>query len=309
MSNAPFPIDPALTAIAIAYHNQLFIADAVLPRVPVGRQEFKWWKYPIEETFRLPDTHVGRRSEPNLIDLTASQQTSSTEDYGLDDLVPNDDINNAAEGYDPLGRATMQLTDYVELGREKRTADLVFDAAQYPASNKETLTSTDQWSDYEGSNPIAAITEALDACLMRPNIAVMGQAVWTKLSQHPAIVKAVHGNSGDSGIARRQQVADLFELEEILVGVSRYNTARPGQTASLSRVWGNHCALLYRNRLADTRSGMTFGLTAQWQTRVSGQLPEPKIGLRGSTRVRSGESVKELIVAGQTGFLFTDAIG
>ena len=38
MSNAPFPIDPELTAIAIAYRNGRMIADEVLPRVPVGKQ-------------------------------------------------------------------------------------------------------------------------------------------------------------------------------------------------------------------------------------------------------------------------------
>ncbi len=37
---APFPINPALMAIAIAYHNAQMIADEVLPRVPVGKQEF-----------------------------------------------------------------------------------------------------------------------------------------------------------------------------------------------------------------------------------------------------------------------------
>ncbi|HCF5482095.1 TPA: phage capsid protein, partial [Pseudomonas aeruginosa] len=33
MSNAPFPIDPELTAIAIAYRNGRMISDEVLPRV------------------------------------------------------------------------------------------------------------------------------------------------------------------------------------------------------------------------------------------------------------------------------------
>ena len=52
---APFPTIPELVAITIAYRNQSYIADAVLPRVPVGRQEFRYWLYPIEETFYLPD--------------------------------------------------------------------------------------------------------------------------------------------------------------------------------------------------------------------------------------------------------------
>ena len=70
---APFPIDEDLVAITIAYRNMAYIADAVLPRVPVAKEEFKYWNYPIEETFRLPETRVGRRSQPNEITLTAKE--------------------------------------------------------------------------------------------------------------------------------------------------------------------------------------------------------------------------------------------
>src|SRR5690606_23611667 len=129
------------------------------------------------------------------------------------------------------------------------------------------------------------------------NVAVVGQAVWTKLAQHPKVVKAVHGNDGDSGIARRAALAELLELEEILVGQSRLNTAKKGKAASLSRVWGKHMSLIYRNRQADTQGGLTFGFTAEWGNRVSGTRDDGDIGLRGGKRTRVGESVKELIVA------------
>ena len=46
MAIRPFPIDPKLTAIAIAYRNPdvVLIADSVLPRTPTS-QEFKWLEY------------------------------------------------------------------------------------------------------------------------------------------------------------------------------------------------------------------------------------------------------------------------
>ncbi|MFV9531212.1 hypothetical protein ACNUIM_32135 [Pseudomonas aeruginosa] len=70
MSNAPFPIDPELTAIAIAYRNGRMIADEVLPRVPVGKQEFKYWKYDLAQGFTVPETLVGRKSKPNEVEFT-----------------------------------------------------------------------------------------------------------------------------------------------------------------------------------------------------------------------------------------------
>lgn len=307
MSNQPFPTDPVLTGVTIAYRNQSYIADAVLPRITVGKREFKYWSYPIEESFLLPDTKVGRRSAPNQIDLSATELTSAVDDYGLDDPIPQNDIDNAPKNHDPKARSTAQLTDYILLDREKRTADIVFNAANY-GTNTITLAGTSQFSDFVNSDPVGVIMNGLDAPLVRPNVAVFGQEVWTKISQHPSIVKAVHGNSGDSGIARRQAVADLFELEEILVGQSRLNASKKGQAAALQRVWGKHISLQFRDRNADTRNGLTFGFTAEWGSRIAGATPDKNIGLRGGQMVRVGESVKELIVAGNAGYLIVNAV-
>ncbi len=48
---AAFPIQPELTAIAIAYKNRSLIADQVLPRVPVGKQDFKYLKFNLADGF------------------------------------------------------------------------------------------------------------------------------------------------------------------------------------------------------------------------------------------------------------------
>lgn len=320
MPNTPYPIDPVLSAIAVGYRNPVvtYIADQVLPRSSVMREEFKWWKFPLEETFRLPDARVGRRGKVNEVLLTATEQTSSTDDYGLDDVIPWPDTAQAQvgavpPGFDPVGQATMQLTDYIMLGREKRVADLVFDADQYPSGFKVQLTTTDQWDEYAeaDSNPIEDILTGIDAMLMPATHMVIGSAAWLKLRAHPRIVQAIHGNEGDQGIATRQQVAELFELPGgVLVGEGRLNTAAYGQPAVLGRVWGPHALLAHINPNASLQSqSITLGLTAEFGPRVAGQQTDDRaVGLRGGTRVRVGESVKELIVAAQAAYFIEDAV-
>lgn len=305
---APFPVQPELTAIAIAYRNARLIADEVAPRVGVGTQSFKYLKHTMADSFTIPDTKVGRKSRPNQVDFSAAETESSTQDYALDDAVPQADIDNAPPNYDPLGRATEGLTDLIMLDREKRVADLVFDAAQYATANKVVLSGTSQWSDFTNSDPVANLMAGLDACIMRPTAMVIGRAAFTKLATHPKIAKAVLGNAGDVTIATRQQLAALFELDDVLVGEGWVNTAKKGQAASLARVWGKHCALIYRNRLADTRRGMTFALTAQFGGRISGAEYDRNIGMRGGQMVRVGESVKELITANDLGYFIQNAV-
>ena len=305
---APFPIQAALTAIAIAYRNTRLIADEVLPRVVVGKQEFKYLLHTLEEGFSIPDTRVGRKSRPNEVSFNATEQTASTEDFALDDPIPQADLDNAPPNYNPRSRATEGIMNLIELDREVRTAGLVFDANRYGTANKVTLSGTAQFSDFVNSDPIGVITDALDAMIMRGNIMVIGRPSFSKLARHPEIVKAVHGNSGDAGIVQRRAIADLFELEDVLVGEAWVNTAKKGQAASLSRTWGKHIALIHRDKTAHTGSGATFGLTGQFGGRIAGSIPDKDIGMRGGERVRAGESVKELITAADLGYFIQNAV-
>lgn len=315
--NFPFPIQQELTAIALAYRNERFIADEVLPRTPVGSREFKWQQFTRDEMFTVPQTQVGRKGEPNEVQFTGTEQASFVYDYGLDDVIPNEDLASAPPGYDPRGRAVEGIMELIGLDREIRTANLVFNTNTYPASNRTTLSGTSQWSDFANSDPYTAIMTAFDGMLMRPNVLVMGRAVFSRLRVHPKITAALApsstGNTPTSNAggtpAAAQALADLLEVDRIIVGESWYNTAKPGQAASLQRVWGKHVAGLHINNAATLRgNAITFGLTAEWGSRVSGSMSEPKTGLRGAERVRAGESVRELIVASDCGFYWQNAV-
>ena len=260
---------------------------------------------------------VGRKGVPNEVQFGATEVGGFVKDYGLDDLVPNEDLNSAPPGYDPLGRAVEGTSELIALDREKRVADLVFNTATYPAANRATLSGTSQWSDYTNSDPYSAIMAARDGMLMPFNTGIIGRLAWSKLRVHPKITAALapssNGNSSTSNAqgapATLQAVADLLELDRILVGESWVNTAKPGQTASLARIWGKHMALLHLNPIASIRgNAITFGYTAEYGNRVSGSIPEPKVGLRGAQRVRVGESVNEIVCASDVGYYFQNIV-
>lgn len=313
----PFPTNPQMTAVALAYRNPdvALIADAVLPRTPpLATRKFKYLTFDQAQGFTVPDTKVGRKSEPNVVEFGGTEVTDEVVDYGLDDIVPNDDIQNDNQGVDPKNLAVMNVTSLVQLDREVRVANKVFALGTYPAANRTTLAGGAQWSDYVNSDPLTAIMTALDGCLVRPNIGVLGRAVATKLAMHPKVVQAIFKTNQGGGKVTMQQLAELLELQEILVGEGWVNTAKKGQAAAMSRVWGKHASFLYRNRAAiqaktaDNENGVTFGFTAQFGDKVAGSIAEPKVGLRGSERVRVGESVKEVISAPDQAYFFQNAV-
>lgn len=316
MATTSFPINPTLTAIAIGYVNpeKSLIADAVLPRVPTGKK-FTYYSYSAAQGYTIPNTRVGRKSEPTMVDFGGTAINAECFDWGLDDLVPNDEI----EAYermpkpsggiaDPKSISVMLLTHLVQLDREIRVANQVFAAATYPAGNQATLAGAAQWSDAANSDPVKAITDALDVPLIRPNKLILGQAVWTNLRRHPKIVQAVNATGQGAGNVARQAVADLFELDEILVGGSFYNTARKGQAPVYVRAWGKHAALIYSSQPSALLGQPTFGFTAQYGDKIAGSIPKPEKGLRGGEQVRSGESLLEVISAPDAGFFFQNAV-
>lgn len=311
--NFPFTPMPQYTAIALAYTNRDFIAEQVLPRMTVNERTFKWDLRTKADLFNIPDTRVGRKGAPNEVEFSASEQSSFVNDYGLDDVVPQEDIDAAQgkPGLNPLGRATEGIMELVGLDREKRVADLVFAAATYPAANKSTLAGATQWSDIT-SDPITAIMTAKEGSLVDMDTLVIGSQVWLQLRKHPKIVAAAlpqGGNASVGGIASLQAVADLFEVRQILVGRAWYQSAKVGQTPVYARLWGKHAALIRNVPAAGLRgNGITFGGTAQYGTRIAGTMPEPKVGLRGATRCRAGESLKELIMASDAAFFFENAV-
>jgi len=316
MAKTPFIVVPELTAIAVAYRQGNLVADRVLPYVPVNTQEFRYKKFNLADDFTFPATLVGRKGAPNQVEFGETELTDKTDNHALDAPVPNDDIEAferaRAAGQtgvtDPMMRATSQVISLVLTAREKRTADLVFNANSYGASNKVTLSGTGQWSDHANSNPQVAITGALDGMIMRPNIAVFGRATWSQLAMHPKINAAVFKNGTNAGMVSRQQFAELFELDEVIVGDGWINTAAKGQAPTVVRLWGKHAAFLHRNMNADTQFGITFGFTARFGDRVGGYIEDGDMGMRGGKRARSGEAVKELVTANDLGYLFTNAV-
>jgi hypothetical protein len=283
------------------------IADSVSPRFPVGATKFSWTSYNDKETlFTIPETRVGPTSKMNRVQLKGARTTAETYDNGLEIPLSYYDVNGQS-GPDARRTATEALASWIGLRREYDVASKVFNAATYAAANKTQLSTADQFQTTATSHPLKTIGNALRKMLVRGNVAVFGDCAWFFLRQHPDIVKAVHGNAGDSGMVTRQQVADLLEVQEVLVGTAWLNTAKPGETVTMTRVWGPHVALLYRDQQAARIGGITFAATAQYGTKVAGSYQDPEIGLRGGEVMKAGESICDLVVAADCGYFIEDA--
>lgn len=320
--NRPFPVNPTLTAISIGYRNpaHTLIHDRALPAVEVLDDTFKWTEFPLAEGLTVPELEVGRKGQVSQVEFTGEEKDSSVKDYGLDDAIPQSDVDAARRAraekrsnFDPENQAVEGLTNLVQLGRELRAAAVVQNPDNYDAARKIVLTGTDRFDNYDDSDPYGVIDEGMDKTLIyRPNHIIMGQPVWSKIKRNPRLIKAVKGGLTDEGAITKAQFAELFEIpvENFLVGVAQVNLARKGQSVSLSRVWGKSIELLYLDPSKKQADGsvITWGMTAELGKRISGSIEDKDIGLLGGRRVRVGERVRELVVAKSVGYLIQGAV-
>jgi len=312
--NANFTVDPKLVAVALAYKNQAMIADEVLPRMDVGASEFKYPSYDLDKGFTVVKDDVGRTSPPNELTWRSTQVTGSLLDHGLIHKIPERDYTNLPEGRtkDSLNAEAVEaLQDQILLNREVRAAAIVFATTSYASGHSTTLSGTNQWS-HASSNPITAISAAMDAGIMPYNVLVLGQEVATKLRQNPVIVKAFNGSTGDSGIVPLDFIRNLFGLEKILVGQGWVNTAKKGQTPTYSRAWGKGAALLHVPAVVQSVNVMNFrpifGFSPHNGQKFVGSAFDKDIGLRGGTEIRVGEEINEYVVANALGYYWDAAI-
>jgi len=303
-------VDAVLTNYSQQYKNEALIAGDVLPIIPVMKRSDKFFKYDKDQRFTLPSTKIGPKSEAGEVELSLSTDNYSVEDYALQEFVSRAEQENADSPLNPERDAVDFLMELLMLDFEKRVADKVFAAATYPTGNKTLLAGVNQWSDTVNAKPINDIMTGLDATFVRPNIAVFGAESWKAFRQHPQIIDAVKGatrsQGAKGGIASREDVAALFELDAILVGRSRRNTAAKGQTAAFGRLWGKHCSLLSVKAGLSPRS-ISFGMTFQELKPTVMRWDEPKRGVKGGTVIKCALNTAEAVKAPDLGYFIENA--
>ncbi len=316
MSQTSFPVNPELSALALGYRNpDIAMIGAKLLPIVRHAQKFTYNQYGLESGFTVPNVLVGRKSVPNEVEFQGVAVTAEMKSYGLDDFVPNEDMNTwnampkAMGAYNPQQIATIFTAGLMDIAYEQRVAAIVHNPASYLTGLNTTLSGTAQWSDFTNSNPVDAILKAMDLCIVRPNTMAIGRAAFTVLRQHPKVVAGVNPVSQTgSGRVSAQQLADLLELKEVLVGEGFVNTSKLGQTPTPVRIWGKNCALINVSTDNALTGQPTFGMTAQFGDRFVNSIPDPKRGLTGGTTIRVGERRKELVISQQAGYYFQSCV-
>lgn len=294
-----------LTQISIQFQPAMggYLADAVMPPVPVVKEQAVYWKYD-NSRFDVPDSLRAPRTSYNRIDWKATRDSYACEEYGLEGEIDDRERDNASAPLDLEIDTTEIVTDNVLNNREKRIVDLVMSTTN--VTQNQTLSGTSQWSDITSgvSDPISvaktARTTIYEASGYRPNKVVIPYLVFEVLKMHPLILERIQfGSPGQPAIVTKQLLANLFEVEEVLVGGVLRRTSADNGTDVIADVWGKDVLFFYSEPRPSLKRA-SFGYQMRNKDLRVFRYREDKIA---SDIIRVTEIQAEKIVAAQLAYL------
>lgn len=250
-------VRPTLTNISLGYQNQQFITDQIFPVVPRDTDSGEFFGTGREMFTRESDIR-GLKDRANAVDHDYRKFTYAATEHSLLEEIPAKVIRQAEvsgiSGVLQIEKDAQNIVDQkLALGREIDFATKLRDTTSYAAGNSVTLAGTTQWSDFTNSDPVTAIEGynqiVLDKIGLPPNLAIIPRPVMRKLRYHPQLVNKLGTTPGMKRLTV-EEIADLFEVDRILVPDAIYNSAPAdlGDTFTSTPIWGKDVMLL---RVAD----------------------------------------------------------
>lgn len=294
-------VNRPLTSISIAHVQSAsnFVADQVFPGVDVAAQSDLYYTIDRgdfnrdEAQERAPATE----SEGSGYTLNSDSQYFAKV-YGFHHDVPDQVRNNQDTPLNVdrqavifvttkmlLKREVVWATNYFTQGNPGDTwtfdVDGVASSPTAAASFDPTSSSSNdklQWND-AASTPIEDIRQGkrfvLQETGFEPNTLTLGKPTYDALLDHPDIIARIdRGQTQGAARANLVTLADLFEVDRVLVMKAIRNTSKKGQTAAHSFIGGKHALLTYappEPGIMTPSAGYTFKWTGMYGGDTLGQ--------------------------------------
>lgn len=310
-SSSMVHVNGPLTNISIAYIQAAsnYVADKVFPNIQVPHQSNVYYTFDKSDFLREDFGVKAAGAGPDMggYDLDAdSNYFAKVRAYGH--MIP-DQIRANADSVLSLDLSTTHLVMQKALITRERTfvstymTTSVWDTDITGVASGPTGTQVIQW-DNAASEPLenirAGMTEVQRNTGFRPNKLTLSREVWDILVDHPDILDRVKysGGVGNGTPAQvtKEAVAQILELDEVLVTSAVNENAEKGATADVNFIGGKNALLTY-TPTAPSLMLPSAGYTFNW----SGFLGSNGSGIR-IKKYRAEERFESDIVEGQMAY-------
>jgi hypothetical protein len=316
-------IDRPLTDVSLAFlqEQDMFVADRVFPMIGVDKPSDQYFTYDRSYFYRDEMEQRAPATESAGGTYKISNDSYNTRVWAFHRDVP-DQIRASADAAIQLDiEATQFLTHKALIRRERLWVENYFGTGVWGTditgvSSSPTGPQVLQW-DNAGATPIEDIRAGRRSVLavtgIRPNVLVMGRAVYDALVDHPTIVGRLdRGQTTGPAVVMRDALAALFEVDEVLVMDSVFEAAQEGATSAIDFIGGKNCLLAHRPT-SPGRLTPAAGYTFSWE----GLLGAGALGTRVSRmrmdhlkadRIEIEQAFDQKLVSADLGYFWSSIV-
>ena len=256
-------VDTLLSEMAIDYRPAGGVAPDIFPIVTVQKQSNVYADFDRGSKLRRQNTKRSPGVYARIIDRDVGSGTYFAKNYALADAVTIEDRANA----DPIyvsklyeQRAEFVL-DHLMLDWEVRVATQVTSTSNVGSSSAVS-------SAWDGAGDcLADLNQAIDNVHysngMKPNKVTFGPEAWDSFRRNSDVRNLIFGTNNGGGYPTTAQVADLLDVEQVLVAGMFQNTGAEGQSESLSSIWGDNVLVQY-SPMSPSIDRPSFAYSFRW---------------------------------------------
>jgi hypothetical protein len=268
----------------------------------------------LEQLLQQRDTKRAPGSGYARGNFTLDDSTYACEEHGAEEPIDDREAKMYAEYFDAENVAAQRAYNSVLRNAEKRVADAIFNTTTWTGASLTTDVSSVPWATIATAKPLtnveAAVQKVYDGSGLWPNALVINKKVFRNLRNTPEVIDRIASSgAGDRNLASDvtlQMLAQAFDLDYVIVAGGSLNSAKEGQSASVSQIWSSTYAMVCRVAVGSDFREPCVGRTFHWGadgSSVDGSFESYRDEVVRANVIRVRHDVDEVVLYAQAGHL------
>lgn len=259
-------IKDAMTAFDVMMNQKRMIARQVFPIIDTEEQAGSYPKITIESMMKSADTARASGGNYNYTEFEFTDDTFATKENGITVKVDRRKKSIYSNfGLELVAGKVAQST--VLINQERRVANLLLDTGTFTPDHSRV-----PWATIATAKPLTDVEEQVQTLYgngIIANALIVSWKVFRNLRNTVQIIDRITssgaGNPAKPDDITLQMLAQVFDLQYVIVGGAQYNSAKEGQSATLSPIWSDSYAVVTRVAgEGDTIEEPCCGRTFHW---------------------------------------------
>jgi len=293
-----------------------YIGSKVLPVIDVPKATGSFGVLPVEEMLKIRNTKRAPGAGYSRGEFKFETSTFTCEEHGAEEPIDDREAALYSEYFVAEQIAAMRARQAVLANYEARVAALVFNATTWNGASLTTGVGT-EWSNAASGVPVTDVLTAGNIIYENsgfyPNALIINRRVFRNLKNNAQvidrIVSAGAGQAAKAGDISAELLAQVLDLDMVIVAGASKNAANEGQAADLESFWSNEYAMLCRVATGPDIRQPCIGRTFHWAedgSSVGGTTEEYRDESVRSKIIRVRHDVDEVVIYVNAGHLLSN---